>query len=142
VRGWVEAPVTTLKTGNDKRDRDLNKSMESAKYQVIRYELDSVTPVGFRGDTADVTLAGRFLIHGVTRDVEFPARVIMQGGLTRVQAQTRLNLKHYQIGGLSKMLGMLRMNEDIVVHIDLVFAASPGAGPATLSASAPEGSAP
>ena len=27
VRGWVEAPVQTLKTGNGKRERDLNKSM-------------------------------------------------------------------------------------------------------------------
>src|SRR6267142_6924379 len=34
VRGWVEAPVATLKTGNDRRDRDLNKSMESGKYPV------------------------------------------------------------------------------------------------------------
>ena len=29
VRGWVEAPVSTLLTGNGHRDKDLNKSMES-----------------------------------------------------------------------------------------------------------------
>ena len=29
VRGFVEAPVNTLVTGNGKRDKDLNKSMES-----------------------------------------------------------------------------------------------------------------
>src|SRR5262249_17300522 len=44
VRGWVEAPVNTLVTGNEKRDRDLNKSMESDKYPTIRFELDDVTP--------------------------------------------------------------------------------------------------
>src|SRR3954470_782170 len=27
VRGWVEAPVESLKTGDRKRDKDLNKSM-------------------------------------------------------------------------------------------------------------------
>src|SRR5436190_2102915 len=32
VRGWVEAPVKTLTTGNGRRDRDLNKSLESDKY--------------------------------------------------------------------------------------------------------------
>ena len=32
VRGFVEAPVNTLVTGNGKRDKDLNKSMESDKY--------------------------------------------------------------------------------------------------------------
>ncbi|MGH7702342.1 MAG: YceI family protein [Gemmatimonadales bacterium] len=123
VRGWVEAPAATLKTGNGKRDTDLNKSMESGKYEAIRYELSGVTPLGVRGDTADVTLAGRFLIHGVTREVEFPAQVIRQGDYTRVQATTPVNLKDYRIGGLSKMLGLLKMNAEIVVHIDLVFAA-------------------
>ena len=39
VRGWVEAAVNTLVTGNGKRDKDLNKSMESEKYPTIRYEL-------------------------------------------------------------------------------------------------------
>lgn len=43
VRGWVEAPVNTLKTGNNRRDRDLNKSMESEKYPTIRFELTGVT---------------------------------------------------------------------------------------------------
>jgi hypothetical protein len=35
VRGWVEAPVNTLKAGNNKRDKDLNKSMESDKYPAL-----------------------------------------------------------------------------------------------------------
>jgi hypothetical protein len=32
-----------------------------------------------------------------------------------------LNLKDYHIGGLSKMLGMLKMHELIEVHLDLAF---------------------
>jgi polyisoprenoid-binding protein YceI len=32
VRGWVESPVKTLDTGDRKRDKDLNKSMESDKH--------------------------------------------------------------------------------------------------------------
>ena len=44
VRGWVEAPVKSLKTGNGRRDRDLNKSMESDRYPTIRFELSRVTP--------------------------------------------------------------------------------------------------
>src|SRR6186997_3406391 len=42
VRGWVEAPVSTLRTGKAKRDQDMNKSMESDKYPTIRYELTGV----------------------------------------------------------------------------------------------------
>ena len=32
-----------------------------------------------------------------------------------------MNLKDYSIGGLSKFLGVLKMNPDIVVHVDLTF---------------------
>src|SRR5262249_31618830 len=73
VRGWVEAPVNTLATGNGKRDRDLNRSMESDKYPTIRFELTGVSPDHASGDTVQVELQGAFQIHGVRRDVTIPA---------------------------------------------------------------------
>ena len=39
----------------------------------------------------------------------------------RVQGTTPLNLKNYKIGGLSRMMGMFTMHEEIVVHVNLVF---------------------
>lgn len=128
IRGWVEAPVNTLTTGNGRRDKDLNKSMESDKYPVIRYELDGVTPNSLAGDTAIVILHGRFAIHGVTRPADLPARVLLTPGGARVWADTPLNLRDYHIGGLSKMLGILKMHERIEVHVDITFAAA-GAAP-------------
>jgi polyisoprenoid-binding protein YceI len=125
VRGWVEAPVHTLVTGNGKRDRDLNKSMESEKYRTIRYELVGVVPGDAHGDTTTVTLNGYFLIHGVRQHAAIPATVLFLGDGIRVRGDTRLNLKTYKIGGLSKMLGMLKMHEDILVHVDLTFGSAP-----------------
>lgn len=122
VRGWVEAPVRTLDTGDRKRDRDLNKSMESDKYPAIRFELTGVTPRGGTGDSVAATLAGRMLIHGVSREVSLPAEIRWAAEGIRVRSDFPLNLKDYQIGGLSKMLGMLKMREDIEVHVDLTFA--------------------
>lgn len=121
VRGWVEAPVQTLKTGNDKRDRDLNKSLESEKYPVLRFDLARVARRGNTEDSLAVLLSGKLQIHGVSRDVELPATVQLTGSTTRLRSDFPLNLKHYNIGGLSKLLGMLRMYEDIEVHVDLVF---------------------
>jgi polyisoprenoid-binding protein YceI len=131
VRGWVEAPVQTLVTGNGKRDRDLTKSMESDRYPTIRFELAGVTIRSEAGDTAKVDLQGRFLIHGVVRDVVLPATLVLGGAFTAIRADTPLNLKDYNIGGLSKAFGMLRMYPDILVHIDVTFAsgtAVPAAG--------------
>lgn len=123
VRGWVESPVHTLTTGKGKRDADLNKSMESDKYPVLRYELDSVTAESVIGDSALVVLHGRFVIHGVTRRADLPARVLLTSGGAQVWADTPLNLKDYRIGRLSKMLGILKMHEQIEVHLHVVFAA-------------------
>jgi polyisoprenoid-binding protein YceI len=124
VRGWVEAPVKTLVTGNGKRDKDLNKSMESEKYPAIRYDLAAVVPGKVRGDTVTVTLHGYFLIHGVKQQAAIPATVLLFPDGVRVRGETPLNLKTYKIGGLSKMLGMLKMHEEIMVHLDLTFGGS------------------
>ena len=125
VRGWVEAPVRTLLTGNKRRDRDLNKSMESDKYPTIRFELMGVTGTGAGGDSVDLALHGRFIIHGVTREATVPASVTFHPEGIRVRAATQLNLKDYRIGGLSKALGMLRMQEEILIHVDLLFGPAP-----------------
>lgn len=129
VRGWVEAPVNTLKTGNARRDRDLNKSMESEKYPTIRFELTGVTATQPPSDSMPVTLRGRFIIHGVTREASLPADVTLGPDGVRVRGTTPLNLKDYEIGGLTKMLGTLKMHEEIVIHVDLVF--EPAAAPAS-----------
>ena len=121
IKGWVEAPVKTLDTDNDRRDRDLNKSMESDKYPVIRFELKTVQVQAERGDSTDVVLGGDFIIHGVTQAVELPAVVVRAGDTITVNSGCPLNLKDYNIGGLSKLLGILKMDEHIVVHIHVTF---------------------
>jgi polyisoprenoid-binding protein YceI len=122
VRGWVDAPVSTLVTGNGHRDKDLNKSLESDRYPTIRFDLTGVTPGAERGDTVDVVLQGRFNIHGVSRDASIPATVVIQQDAMRVRGDTPLSLKDYKIEGLSKLMGTLKMYDKIVVHLDLGFA--------------------
>ncbi len=133
VRGWVDAPVSTLVTGNDRRDKDLNKSMASDLYPTIRFDLTGVTPGATRGDTADVVLEGRLSIRGVTREASIPASVVTQPNGIRVRGETPLSLKDYGIAGLSKLMGMLKMYDRIVVHLDLIFAAGATAADSTLS---------
>ncbi len=120
VRGWVDAPVGTLKTGNDRRDRDLVKTMESAVYPTIRFQLEGVTPEWERGDSSGVMLEGRFVIHGVTRSERLPAVVMRTAERIHVTATLPLNLHDYRIDKLTRFL-VLKMQPDIVVHIDLTF---------------------
>ena len=122
VRGWVDAPVSTLVTGNGHRDKDLNKSLAADLYPTIRFDLTGVTPGAERGDTVDVVLQGQFTIRGVAREASIPATVVRQPGALRVLGDTPLSLKDYKVEGLSKLMGALRMYDQIVLHIDVTFA--------------------
>ncbi len=121
VRGYVTAPARSLVTGNDHRDRDMYKSLEADQFPQIRYELVGVRAGRTDGDSTAVTLRGRFTIHGVSRDTEIPGWAWLGQDVTRFRGATPLNLTDYKIGGLSKLLGTLKMHEDIVVRIDLTF---------------------
>ena len=120
VRGWVEAPVGTLKTGNDRRDRDLVKTMDAGLFPNIRFELTAVSMEWERGDSAGVLLQGNFVIHGVTREAKFPASVARTAEGVHVTATLPMDLKDYKIENLTRFL-VFKMQKDIVVHIDLLF---------------------
>ena len=122
VTGFVEAQVATLTTGNAHRDRDLNSSLESGRFPTMRYDLTGVVPGPVEGDSQRVTLLGRLTIHGVTRDEQLSAILHRAPGAVRLTTSFQLNLADHHIGGLTKMLGILRMDPEIQVHVDVTFA--------------------
>jgi polyisoprenoid-binding protein YceI len=128
ARGWVEARVATLVTGNDHRDRDLRASMEVDKYPTMRFTLARTTGEPAAGATP-IVLHGALTIHGVTRDVDLPATAERSADTIHVTAGFPLDLRDYRIGGLTKMLGMLRMDPHIEVHVDLRFLATSSVNP-------------
>jgi len=120
VRGWVEAPVNTLKTANDRRDRDLVKTMDADTFPKIRFELTGVEPEWERGDSAAVILQGNFVIHGVTRGERVKAMVVRETEGIHVTGTLPMNLHDYKINRLTRFL-FFKMNPDIVVHVDVTF---------------------
>ncbi len=50
-----------------------------------------------------------------------PGKVWKEGSGLRVRTDFPVDLGDYKIGGLTKMLGVLRMEEAIEVHVDLAF---------------------
>ena len=121
VRGWVEFPAATLDSDNGRRDKDMRKSLETDKYPIIRFDLLGVLPEEAFGDSSQVVLQGTFNLHGVQQEVTMEAMVVFEDARIRLKTDFPLNLEDYDIGGLSKMLGMLKMNKKITVHVDVVF---------------------
>jgi polyisoprenoid-binding protein YceI len=120
VRGWVEAPVRSLKTGNDRRDRDLVKTMQADIFPNIRFELDGVSVEWQRGDSAGVVLDGKFVIHGVSRPEKLRATVLRGAEGIRLTTTHPMNLHDYKIDKLTRFL-VFKMQPDIVVHVEVVF---------------------
>ena len=131
TRGWVEAAVRTLVTGNDHRDSDLRGSMEVVRYPMMRFDLSGASfiasPLG-QPDSTKLMLHGALSIHGVTRSVDVPATMRRNGDRTSVSARFPVSLGDYEIGGLTKMFGLLRMQNQIEVKVDLVFVDAPTLG--------------
>jgi len=95
----------------------------------MRFALSGATIVSIASlgneDSTTLLLRGTFSIHGVTRRVELPATVTRMADTTRVKAVFPLDLHDYEIGGLTKMFGMLRMEREIEVRVDLLFVDGP-----------------
>jgi len=121
ITGWVEAATGSLVTGSGKRDRDMYKSLEVEKYPTMRFDLERIDAAGIQGDSVAVTLYGRFTIHGTSREAEVPGWAWIGTGATRFRGALSMDVRDYGVGGLSKMLGMLRMDPKIVVRIDVAF---------------------
>jgi len=126
ARGWVEAPITTLSTGNGLRDRDLRAAMDVAKYPTMRFELAGVT-VGSpaASDTVTGALRGALTIHGVTRDVTIPATLIAAADTIDVSGAFPVELADYKVDGLTRLFGALRVRRNIEVRFRVRFQAMP-----------------
>jgi len=128
IHGWVEAPVGSLVTGNDRRDRDLRSTMNVDRYPIMHFDLANATMVTSNvgaADSAAVMLHGTLTIHGVTRSVHLPAAMVRRGDTTRVTAHFPLDLFDYDVRGLTRMFGMLRMQRDIEIRVDVQFVDRP-----------------
>ena len=122
LRGWVEAPVATLRTGNGLRDRDLRKVMDVGRHPVMRYDLTGATLRSAAGaDSASLVLHGTLLLKGVSRPVDIPVSVVRSGDGARVTGTFPIDVTDHGVGGLRKMGGLLRMREGIEVHLALRF---------------------
>ncbi len=123
ARGWVEAPVATLDTHNHRRDRDIRATLEAEKYPTMRFDLAGVTveSTAAGGDSAAVRLHGALTIHGVTRAVDLPATVSFVADSTHLTPAFPLDIALYRTGGLTRVFGLLRMQRQIDVRVDLWF---------------------
>ena len=101
---------------------EIDKSMKAegqldvSKFPMITFASTTITP-----ETPDrYQVAGQLTIRGVTRAVQFPANVVMEGNVFRATATLTFMQNAFGYKPYSALLGALRNKDAVMLHIDLV----------------------
>ncbi len=90
--------LTTLDTGNGKRDKDMRLTLETETYPFGEFfgkltsDFDSES-----AETQQVTVEGTFKIHGKEKDITVSGELTSQGETLVLKANWILNLSDYEI---------------------------------------------
>ena len=109
--------LTTLKTGNKKRDKDMLITLETKEYPFaeffgnIQTEVDPASSVD-----QPVKVVGDFKIHGVTRKIEVDGIIQIKPEGLMVQAEWQLNLADYNIVPPSLLVVKVDEVQDIKIQ--------------------------
>lgn len=123
----VKAEVGTIKTNVELRDEHLagENWLDAKKYPQARFVVSKITGAEKLkpNDVTEVTVNGKFTIHGVTKPLSTKARVrytpASDGGKgsLRVQTSFTIHLEDYKVSIPS--IVALKVSPDILVNVDL-----------------------
>lgn len=109
--------LTTLDTGNDKRDKDMRETLETDKYPFAEFYGKLVSEFDpDQNKEQQVKVDGEFTIHNVTKETSINGTLQRTSDGLRVKADWTLNMTDYNI----KPPGILfyRVEEKIDIQIE------------------------
>lgn len=131
LRGTISATVATMKTGNATRDGHLQGAqwLNAASYPTISFTISSVSGVKVSGNSATGTAAGKFTMHGVTKNLSIPFKLTYidasaktaqraPGDLVSVSAEFDVALADYNVAGSKGVIGS-KVGQTIHVNAQL-----------------------
>lgn len=90
--------LATLKTGIGKRDKDMRLTLEVDTYPFAEFFGTLVSDVDLESSASqDVSVEGKFSLHGVTKDVQVPGTLTREGQSWVLEAEFSLLLNDYNI---------------------------------------------
>jgi polyisoprenoid-binding protein YceI len=116
--GAVVVDARSFVTGIEARDRNLHEQvLESARFPEIRFEAERLELRSRGADAAEVTLHGRFAIHGASRPAAVAGRVVREGDGVRVDAELRVPYVAWGLRDVSTFV--LRVAPEVEVQLAL-----------------------
>ncbi len=118
--GLLEAAVSSMSTSDSWRDHYMMQDMDAANFPTITFKLKKFIVVkksASENDPYRITINGTLRMHGVEREITFPAALSVSGGLFNLKATVSLSLKDYGIKPTSFLF--LKVQDTVTVDFDL-----------------------
>ena len=93
--------------------------LESAKYPAISFVSTRVSGQVSGGEFA-VRITGNLDLHGVTREIEIPARVTISGDTLRAQGSFVIDRKDFKVNATDAFHGLVRVKRHIKIVFDVI----------------------
>jgi polyisoprenoid-binding protein YceI len=114
--GRIVIDLTTARTGVARRDRKMHeKILESGRFPLAVFTIERMDGSVSRVGSSDIQLHGRLEMHGVSREVALPARVVSDGH--RVSATGVLLIPYLQWGMADPSFFILRVEKQVKVTV-------------------------
>jgi polyisoprenoid-binding protein YceI len=111
AKGFSESERSEIE--RDARD----KALEVSKYPEIVYQSARVSATD---DESRVEIRGELTLHGVTRPLSIPARIVLEGRTLRASGEVTLRHSDYKIERLSAAGGTVKASEEIRLSFEIV----------------------
>lgn len=96
-----------------------SKVLESSRFPRITFRSQSVVVRRVSGATAELAIRGELSLHGMTREIELPVNVEMQGELLHAQGEISLRQSDYRIRATSAVGGAVKVDDKVKLTFDI-----------------------
>lgn len=108
----------------DQQKQIINKELdelvlEAAKYPEIMFRSTAVSG-RLDGGKFVVKITGDLTLHGVTRSIEIPATVTVDGATMRAVGEFEIDRKDFNVSATNAFHGLVRVKHDIKLAFDIV----------------------
>ncbi len=118
----LRVEAATLDTANRSRDKNMREShLETARFPWIEFRssrIEAVAPTLREGETQELQVQGKLLLHGIERDIAFPVKAVRKGKELFVTGSTVVKLTDYAIP-IPKFL-FVKVQDEVKVMFEVI----------------------
>lgn len=119
----VDVAVEGFDCGKRRMNRDLHETLLSNRHPFITFEYLSTESMTYseETDTYDLMVNGALTVAGHTNKITFPLTAeMLEDGTIKATGQTDLKMTAYNVEPPSALLGLVRVNDELTVHFELI----------------------